>query len=194
MTEETKTPSIYEKVVKIQNEISVKKDWTNPFYKSKYITLDNIMDKLQPLLDKEGLVIFNMNIPWWVKTIVTDLTDTIVSEFTVEKIEDPQQLWKVITYWRRYNLTSIFNILADEDDDAQSFYEEKKTSSDRFEAAKKNTTFMKNCLDEEDYIAQVKKHLADLWKNKMTKQQETDLRICYQNAKAMENIDLPFSD
>ena len=151
MTEETKTPSIYEKVVKIQNEISVKKDWNNPFYKSKYITLDNIMDKLQPLLDKEKLVIFNMNIPWWVKTIVTDLTDTIVSEFTVNDITDPQQLWKVITYWRRYNLTSIFNILADED----------------------------------DYISKVKS------KYKMTKQQETDLRLCYQNA-VKSNDSLPF--
>lgn len=184
MTEETKKPNIYEKVAKIQNEISVKKDWNNPFYKSKYITLDNIMDKLQPLLDKEWIVIFNMNIPWWVKTIVTDLDSTISSEFTVENIQDPQQLWKVITYGRRYNLTSIFNILADEDDDAQSFYQEKKT--DRFENAKSNTTFMKNCLDEDDFISKVK------WKYKMTKQQETDLRLCYQNAVASKDP-LPFN-
>ena len=183
MTEETKTPNIYEKVAKIQNEISVKKDWNNPFYKSKYITLDNIMDKLQPLLDKEGLVIFNMNIPWGVKTIVTDLDSTISSEFTVENIQDPQQLWKVITYGRRYNLTSIFNILADEDDDAQSFYEEKKT--DRFENAKKNTNYMRQCLDEDDFISKVK------WKYKMTKQQETDLRLCYQNATKSDDP-LPF--
>lgn len=192
MTEETKTPNIYEKVANIQREISVKKEWVNSFYKSKYMTLDSIMDKLQPLLDREWLVIFNMNIPWGVKTIVTDLDSTIVSEFTVDDIQDPQQLGKVITYWRRYNIVSIFNLIAEEDDDAQSFYEEKKTSSDRFEAAKKNTTFMKNCLDEEDYIAQVKKHLANLWKNKMTKQQETDLRICYQAANKSDDP-LPFN-
>ena len=184
MTEETKTPNIYEKVAKIQTEISVKKDGNNPFYKSKYITLDNIMDKLQPLLDKEWLVIFNMNIPWGVKTIVTDLDSTISSEFTVDNIQDPQQLWKVITYGRRYNLTSIFNILADEDDDAQSFYEEKKT--DRFENAKKNVNYMRQCLDEDDFISKVK------WKYKMTKQQETDLRLCYQNAVA-SNDPLPFN-
>ena len=142
------------------------------------------MDKLQPLLDKEGLVIFNMNIPWGVKTIVTDLDSTISSEFTVENIQDPQQLWKVITYGRRYNLTSIFNILADEDDDAQSFYEEKKT--DRFENAKKNTNYMKQCLDEDDYISKVKS------KYKMTKQQETDLRLCYQNAVKSDDA-LPFN-
>ena len=190
MTEETKKESIFEKVARIQWEISVKKDWNNPFYKSKYITLDNIMDKLQPLLDKEGLVIFNMNIPWGVKTIVTDLTDTIVSEFVIDWVSDPQAMGKVLTYGRRYNLVSIFNILADEDDDAQSFYEEKK--SDRFETAKKNTNFMKNCLDEDDYISQVKRHLADQWKAKMTKQQETDLRLCYQNAVASKDP-LPFN-
>ena len=185
MTEETKKESIFEKVAKIQREISVKKDWVNPFYKSKYMTLDNIMDKLQPLLDREWLVIFNMNVPWWVKTIVTDLTDTIVSEFTIEWISDPQLCGKVITYWRRYNIVSIFNLLADEDDDAQSFYEEKKT--DRFENAKKNTNYMKQCLDEDDYISKVKS------KYKMTKQQETDLRLCYQNA-VKSNDSLPFWD
>ena len=124
-----------------------------------------------------------MNIPWGVKTIVTDLDSTISSEFTVENIQDPQQLWKVITYGRRYNLTSIFNILADEDDDAQSFYEEKKT--DRFENAKKNTNYMRQCLDEDDFISKVK------WKYKMTKQQETDLRLCYQNATKSDDA-LPF--
>ncbi|MBP5427231.1 MAG: ERF family protein [Clostridiales bacterium] len=50
---ETKKENIFEKVARIQGEISLKKDGKNPFYKSKYITLDNIMDKLQPLLDKE---------------------------------------------------------------------------------------------------------------------------------------------
>ncbi len=50
--------------------------------------------------------------------------ETIGSDFVVNEIRDPQQLGKVITYGRRYNLVSIFNILADEDDDAQSFYDE----------------------------------------------------------------------
>ena len=167
---------LLEKINKINWEISLKKDGNNPFYKSKYITLDNIMDKLQPLLDREWLIIYNVNIPWGVKTIVTDGEVEVRSEFVVGDITDPQQLGKVCTYWRRYNLTSLFNLLADEDDDAQSFYEEeKKSSSNRFENAKKSTQFMMNCLDEDDFISQIKV------KYKMTKQQETDLRICYQN-------------
>lgn len=62
------------------------------------------------------------------------------------------------------------------------------TDLDWFEKAKQATKFMQECLDEEDFINKVKS------KHKPTKQQETDLRICYKNAKAMENIDLPFTD
>ena len=128
--------SIYEKVSKVQSKLSVKKDWNNPFYKSKYITLDEIMSKLQPLLDENKLLVFNYNLKeWGVRTIVVDLesTDTIGSDFIIWWISDPQQLWKVLTYGRRYNLTSIFNILADEDDDAQSFYDDKgKTRKPKF--------------------------------------------------------------
>lgn len=56
-----------------------------------------------------------------------------------------------------------------------------------FEKAKQWTKFMQNCLDEEDFITQIKNRVAEIWA-KMTKQQETDLRICYNNARAMENL------
>lgn len=61
---------------------------------------------------------------------------------------------------------------------------------DWFEKAKHATKFMQECLDEEDFINKVKS------KHKPTKQQETDLRICYQNAKSMEKMvaNLPFTD
>jgi hypothetical protein len=44
---------------------------------------------------------------------------------------------------------------------------------------------MKQCLDEDDYISKVKS------KYKMSKQQETDLRLCYQNAVKSDDA-LPF--
>ena len=58
---------------------------------------------------------------------------------------------------------------------------------DWFEKAKQWTKFMQNCLDEEDFIQKIKDRVKEIWA-KMTKQQETDLRICYQNAKAMEDL------
>ena len=119
---------ILEKINRIWQKLSVKKDWENPYYKSKYITLDEIVEKLTPLLNEEKLMIYNYNLKdWWIRTIIVDLeneNETVNSDFVVWDIKDPQQLGKVVTYWRRYNLVAIFNILADEDDDAQSFYNE----------------------------------------------------------------------
>ena len=69
--------SILEKINTVQKKLSVKKDWTNPFYKSKYITLDEIMTKLQPLLDEQWLMVYNYNTEWWVKTIVTDYSENV---------------------------------------------------------------------------------------------------------------------
>lgn len=117
---------LLKKIWVIQWKLSVKKDGTNPYYKSKYMTLDNIMEQLQPLLDAEWLLVYNYNIDWGVRTIVTDGIDTVYSEFKIQWVTDPQAMWKVITYGRRYNLVSIFNILADEDDDWESFYDRKK--------------------------------------------------------------------
>ena len=117
---------LLKKINVISGKLSVKKDGKNPYFKSKYITLDEIMDKLQPLLDEQWLMVYNYNLrDWGVRTIVTDFEDSVSSDFVIEGISDPQGLAKVLTYWRRYNLVSIFNILADEDDDAQSFYDEK---------------------------------------------------------------------
>lgn len=65
---------------------------------------------------------------------------------------------------------------------------------DRFEKAKQWIKFMQQCLDEEDFIKKVKARVSEIGA-KMTKQQETDLRLCYKNAKAMENLPtevLPF--
>lgn len=59
----------------------------------------------------------------------------------------------------------------------------------RFEKAKQWVKFMQECLDEDDYIGKIKARVDEIWA-KMTKQQETDLRICYNNAKAMENLPL----
>lgn len=123
----TKMKEIFKKIKEVWDLISVKKDWKNPYYDSRYVTLDELMGKLKPLLDERNMMVYNYCLAQWgVRTIVMDMEsgETIGSDFVVNEIKDPQQLWRVLTYWRRYNLTLIFNTLADPDDDAQSFYDE----------------------------------------------------------------------
>jgi len=125
------TVNLRQKMFKVQQSVSVQKDWANPFFKSKYITLDMIVSKLNPLLDEHKLAVIHRNIENWVITEVHDLDSNIHTEstFIVPWMIDPQKLWSVITYGRRYNLVSLFNIIADEDDDWNSFYDKKKETS-----------------------------------------------------------------
>ena len=196
------------------SQMAIKKDWSNSFSKYEYFTPEMVNKIVQTVNDEQGLfTAFSLkrNEFWvyWVLTVF-DIESWESMDFEMaSEIPDikatvwTQQLGWCVTYTERYLLMSIYGIKdnsLDLDSDEQAkvrqkakksewpFTDEPNTEPDWFEKAKQSTKFMQDCLDEEDYISKVKS------KYKMTKQQETDLRICYQNAKAMEKIDLPFSD
>ena len=58
----------------------------------------------------------------------------------------------------------------------------------RFQKAMSNTEFMKQCLDQNDFINKIKD------KYELDEFQESQLRTAYQNATAEENLDLPFGN
>ena len=102
----------------------VKKDANNPFFKSKYASLENILDAIrEPLQESEleftqfpsgtyGLSTMLVHIPsgeW--------LEDTYTM---VPAKADPQGAGSVITYQRRYAITAILCINVDSDDDANT--------------------------------------------------------------------------
>lgn len=113
--------NIYEKMLSIQKlRLSFDKDANNPFFKSKYISLDNIVDKLTPVCDNVWLLISHRTENKEVITSVIDVeTDIyrIESRFPLIESQDPQKLGSCITYAKRYNLGQIFNIVTDRDDD-----------------------------------------------------------------------------
>lgn len=124
--------SIYTKLLEIQAmHLAFEKDANNPFFKSKYVSLDSIVEKLTPILDEKKLVVYHFTDN---KEIVTNLIDTeketdcIQSRFPLIDSNDPQKLGSCITYAKRYNLSQIFNIITDRDDDGNeaSGKEEKK--------------------------------------------------------------------
>lgn len=99
----------------------VKKDANNPFFHSKYASLENILDAIRlPLQECEleftqfptgdyGLTTILFHLPSG-----EFLQDTYNMEPTKK---DPQGAGSVITYQRRYALTSIFCINVETDDD-----------------------------------------------------------------------------
>lgn len=118
--------SIYTKLLEIQAmHLAFEKDASNPFFKAKYVSLDSIVEKLTPILDSKKLLVFHYTDN---KEIVTTLLDTestdetqetrcIDSKFPLIDSNDPQKLGSCITYAKRYNLSQIFNIITDRDDD-----------------------------------------------------------------------------
>lgn len=109
---------ILQKISTIQKWLSLKKNAVNEYLHNKYITLDSIIDALEkPMADNQLFMYHNIVN----RELITHIYDfdnkgEVISSFPMNAT-DPQRVGSEITYWKRYNLSAIFNIIADEDDD-----------------------------------------------------------------------------
>jgi hypothetical protein len=109
-------------LVKFHMEVGkIKKDANNPFFKSKYASLSNILDVVTPVLVQCDLNIIQMPVgDGYLKTILSHVSgETIEPEPFNMKItkNDPQSMGSAITYARRYAIGAILNLNIEEDDD-----------------------------------------------------------------------------
>lgn len=99
----------------------IKKDASNPFFKSKYATLSNILDTVQLPLIESGLSFAQL--PDGEHNLTTLLMHPASGEFLQASYNmtpvknDPQAVGSAITYARRYALGAILGLNIDEDDD-----------------------------------------------------------------------------
>lgn len=112
-------------LVQVQIELeNPRKDATNPFFKSKYATLEATLNHdTRVILNKHGLVLiqpFNQDLNQTL--VVTTLLHTSgqwissVIESKGVKDDDPQATGSALTYFRRYSALGLLG-LAPEDDD-----------------------------------------------------------------------------
>jgi hypothetical protein len=145
---------IYKKLLEFQKlNITIKKDATNPHFKSRYSSLNEVLDKVKGPLNELGVVI--------VQEVQDDGLRTYLVEFgkhpprTVSDNEpmqpfasnyvecfvpfigatDMQKLGGAITYARRYSLVTLLG-LEDEDDDGNAASEVKRPATARTEPSK----------------------------------------------------------
>lgn len=122
----TTSGSLLQAILAVQNETpALVKDKTNPAFRSKYLSLDALVDTIQPVLYQNKLV--------WTTLPVSDehgqpaLFYRLAHAETGEEIsgtmpllltkQDPQAMGSAITYARRYSLCAVLNLVADDDDD-----------------------------------------------------------------------------
>jgi len=120
---------LFKALANVKKELSViTTDNANPVYNGHgYATLYNIMSVLQPLLDKNDLVLYSEFIKytdttgWAVRTTLVHTGEKEMHElrvdFPVDRVADSQNNGKVMTYARRYNIGALFNLTFEDDKD-----------------------------------------------------------------------------
>ena len=87
--------NILKKLMEIQQlNLSVEKNAKNPFFKSSYISLDNLVSTLTPYLNDKWLLIYHYTDNGMINTVVADVEsiETVMSSFPMIDSNDPQKL------------------------------------------------------------------------------------------------------
>lgn len=119
MTDKT----VYERLLNAQKKIEpVTKDANNPFFKSSYATLGQVIETVKGILNEKGIIVIqpimdNKVYTWLVggsneNEMIKDGGTPIICA----KANDPQAQGSAITYARRYGLMSLLCLSAEDDD------------------------------------------------------------------------------
>ncbi len=178
-----KEDNIYKAISKAQGMIgSVTKNAKNPFFKSNYADLNEILEQVLPVLQSSGIVLTQC------PQITGGQIDVLHSRLTlIDKPEsfiesstrlylpsaDMQKYGSAISYARRYSILSMLN-LRTEDDDGNSATKtptptQKKNMAinkamDKLDEAKKNAdietaTQIYEWAEDNDYVQVIDKHI-----------------------------------
>jgi hypothetical protein len=124
--------NFYEKLSAVKAEVGrISKDSSNPFFKSKYFDVNSLLLHVEPIIQKNGLLLLQPIQDNLVKSIIFDTNGfSIESGIVLPELNDPQKLGSAITYYRRYTLQSLLALQA-EDDDANLASNKTATADDQ---------------------------------------------------------------
>jgi hypothetical protein len=114
--------TILQKLFDAQQEIGkVVKNAKNPHFNKAYADINAIVDAVEPILNKHGLMLIQPIEDGIVKTRIINVEngETIESAMPLVMSGTPQAMGSQITYYRRYTLQSLL-CLQVEDDDANN--------------------------------------------------------------------------
>lgn len=139
--------TVSQKLAKVQASIkSLNKDADNPYFNSKYVTLDQALDYVLPKLSEAGLSLTQATYveddSIILTTTLSDGVAVVNSMWPVGKLTDTQQkLGSAMTYARRYTLMGLVGLSANDDDDAEATMDRPKVQQDKKPVQEKPKVF-----------------------------------------------------
>jgi len=108
------------KLLEIQGlDLQLVKDAENPHFKAGYATLGAVLDLLRPVLQERGLLLMQTIEGTQLRTRLENVEDGDAIDSCMDIVLDKQTsqgFGSGITYARRYSLTTMFNLDAEDDD------------------------------------------------------------------------------
>ena len=148
--------NFHDKLLAVQKEVgAIAKDSKNPFFNSAYFDINGLLAVVKPVLTKHGLVVKQplvikdgVNV---LRTVISDGTDGMESEVILPVNDDPQKMGSIITYFRRYALTSLLALQAEDDDgnEAKVGTVQRSPLKKKFIASEKQVNFIKKLISEQ---------------------------------------------
>jgi len=124
--------------------IAAKKDSKNPFFGSKYASLEAVWDSCRDTLGKNNLSIcqtmaYHDGESFLCTTLLHSSGQFLQGEQRLNPVKnDPQGMGSSISYARRYGLSAILGIVADEDDDGNAASGNKEKAEDKVQKAERD--------------------------------------------------------
>lgn len=151
--------NLYTKLNEVKKEIgAISKDSTNPFFKSKYFDINSLLKHVEPLLQKNGLLLLQPIYKGYVVSEIIEIKsgEKIQSALQLPEIDDPQKIGSCVSYYRRYTLQSLIG-LQSEDDDANSASQATKTQK---QWVNKDDKIWNAAVDKGITLTELKKHYS----------------------------------
>lgn len=122
-----KTDSFTEAFLKLQASIRPAiKDASNPAFRSKYADFSAVMEAVRGPMHENGFVLVQRtdfdSSDMWLETIIMHVGgEKIAARYPLRPIkQDPQGFGSALTYAKRYSLSALLGVVADEDDDGNA--------------------------------------------------------------------------
>lgn len=146
------------------------KDANNPFFKSKYVPLENVVEVIDDVAPKFGLTYSQYPVTTddgkvGISTVLLHESGEFIEyppATTKPDKNTPQGVGSALTYMRRYSLSAVFGITSDQDDDgneASGNAKAKQTSNKNVQMASAQTigTLKKEVIEFTNLIKGTKK-------------------------------------